>query len=208
MNNPMDDPMEHPLVRAYLDTVTRRTAALPGERRRELLADLREHVEVALAEHGSADENALREVLDRLGRPEEVAGAALAEEGRARPEPENAGRTALTLSLALAPLPLLVVPAVGPVLAVAAAVAALVRIRKSPQWERREKKQAILLLLSPVLVTPLIAVLLSIASGGLDPLTLLAACLAGVLLPVLAVLRLARSASRLRADAGGVTVTA
>ncbi|MFD5082950.1 hypothetical protein ACFWOG_09950 [Kitasatospora sp. NPDC058406] len=202
----MNTPMEHPLVLAYLDEITRRTTALPAERRRELLADLREHVEVALAEHGHGDgpvdDGAVRQVLDRLGRPQEVAGAALAEEGQGRPEPESAVRTHLTLGLVLLSLPLLVVPAVGPVLATAAAVTALVRIWRSPQWDRREKRQATLLLLSPVLVTPLVAGALSMSSIGLGPLAVLAACLVGACLPGIAVIRLARSAALLRADTG------
>ncbi|WP_407927464.1 HAAS signaling domain-containing protein [Kitasatospora setae] len=91
---PVNTPAEHPLVRAHLTAVERHTAPLAPERRRELLADLREHVEVALAENGDTggapDDDAVRYVLGQLGTPREIADAALAEDGRTRPEPESA----------------------------------------------------------------------------------------------------------------------
>ncbi|PBC76496.1 hypothetical protein BX265_1213 [Streptomyces sp. TLI_235] len=197
----MNTPIEHPLVGDYLDEVTRLTAALPAERRRELLADLREHVEVALAEHGSADDDAVRQVLDGLGSPQQVAGAALDESGQARPEPETGARTTVTLALAVLPLPLTLVPAVGPLLALAAGITALVRVWKSPQWARREKKQATLLLLSPIAVTPPAAAAFAASSAGLSPAAVLAALLLGFCLPPVAAVRLGRSAARLRTAA-------
>ncbi|MGK4578813.1 HAAS signaling domain-containing protein [Kitasatospora sp. HPMI-4] len=197
----MNNPIEHPLVRAYLDELTRHTAPLPEERRRELLADLREHIEVTLADFDPADEEAVRQVLNRLGHPREIAAAALAEEGQACPEPESSGRTTLTLALALLPLPLLLVPVLGPVLALATAVTALIRVWKSPQWTRRDKKWATLLFVSPVVVTPLAAAALAASSAGLTPSMLLSAWPAGFCLPLLAAFRLARSAARLRTGA-------
>ncbi|GAA2250104.1 MULTISPECIES: HAAS signaling domain-containing protein [Kitasatospora] len=194
-------PIEHPLVRAYLDAVTRFTAALPDERRRELLADLREHIEVALADRDPVDEDAVRQVLNNLGRPQEIADAALDAEGGPRPEPESAGRTKLTLALAVLPAPMFLVPVLGPVLGLAAAIAVLVRVWKSPQWTRREKKQATLLLFSPVVAVPLVAAAFSVSSAGLTPINVLAVCLVGFSLPVLAAVRLARSAARLRTGA-------
>ncbi|MFB7617104.1 hypothetical protein [Kitasatospora sp. NPDC056181] len=198
----MNNPIEHPLVRAHLDAVDRYTAPLPAERRRELLADLREHVEVTLAEHDSADEDTVRQVLAQLGSPRQIADAALAEEGQARPEPETGRRTTLTLVLAVLPMPLLLVPAIGPALALIAAVAAAVRVAKSAQWSRREKTQATLLLLSPVLVTPLAAAVVAVASSaGLSPAGVLTACALGFCPTLLAAFRLARSAAHLRTAA-------
>jgi uncharacterized membrane protein len=197
----VNNPFEHPLVRAYLDELAQHTATLPEVRRRELLADLREHIEVTLTDCDPADEEAVRQVLNRLGHPREIAAAALDEEGQAHPEPESSGRTTLTLTLALLPLPLLIVPALGPVLALATVVTALLRVWKSPQWTKREKKWATLLFVSPVVVTPLAAAALSASSAGLTPSMLLAACLAGFCPPLLAALRLARAAARLRAGA-------
>ncbi|MFJ7194483.1 MULTISPECIES: HAAS signaling domain-containing protein [unclassified Streptomyces] len=67
------------LVRDYLAAVGRETSALPAERRQELLADLAEHIEIALAEgHGSS-----RDVLRELGDPRTIAATALQESGLA-----------------------------------------------------------------------------------------------------------------------------
>ncbi|MFJ3791188.1 HAAS signaling domain-containing protein [Kitasatospora sp. NPDC090091] len=200
--NPVNNPAEHPLVRAHLDAVDRCTAPLPAERRHELLADLREHIETALAEHDPADEDAVRHVLAQLGDPRRIADAALAEDGRPRPEPETARRTTLTLLLAVLPLPLLLVPAIGPVLALVTAVAAAVRVAKSAQWTRREKTQATLLLLSPLLLTPLAAGVVAVSSShGLSPAGVLVACAVGFCPTPVAALRLSRSATRLRTAA-------
>ncbi|MEV7772588.1 hypothetical protein [Kitasatospora sp. NPDC086791] len=198
----MNNPIEHPLVRAHLDAVTRYTAPLPEERRRELLADLREHVEVSLAEHDPADEAAVRHVLEQLGSPRRIADAALAEDGLSRPEPESTRRTNVTLLLAVLPFPLLLVPAAGPVLALAAAVTAAVRVTKSQVWSRRQKKPAALLLLAPVLTTPLAAAAFNAASSaGLTPVDVLAACAVGFSPVLVAAALLSRSAARLRGAA-------
>ena len=44
------------LVRDYLGRLETVSASLPVERQGELLAELREHIELALAEAGSSDE--------------------------------------------------------------------------------------------------------------------------------------------------------
>ncbi|MFD8751485.1 hypothetical protein ACFV0O_10985 [Kitasatospora sp. NPDC059577] len=198
----MNNPIEHPLVRAHLDAVTRYTAPLPEERRRELLADLREHVEVSLAEHGPADEAAVRRVLEQLGTPRQIADAALAEDGLTLPEPESARRTNVTLLLAVLPFPLLLLPVAGPLLALAAAVTAAVRVTRSRMWSREQKKRATLLLLAPILTTPLAAAaFVAISSTGLTATNLLAAYALGFSPVLLAAALLARSAARLRGAA-------
>ncbi|MER5367537.1 DUF1700 domain-containing protein [Streptomyces sp. NPDC002722] len=66
------------LVRDYLATVEREASALPAERRQELVADLAEHIEIALAERpGGSD----REILRELGDPRTIAATALQESG-------------------------------------------------------------------------------------------------------------------------------
>ncbi|WP_030259827.1 MULTISPECIES: HAAS signaling domain-containing protein [Streptomyces] len=197
----MNNPTEHPLVRAHLDAVTRYTAPLPEERRRELLADLHEHIEVSLADHDPADEAAVRAVLDQLGSPRRIADAALDEEGLTRPEPEGTGRTNLTLLFAVLPFPLLLVPAVGPALALAAAVIAATRVGRSRVWTRRQKKQAALFLLAPVLTAPLAAAAFAASPAGLTPVNLLAACAVGFSPVLVAAVLLFRSAARLRGAA-------
>ncbi|MEV7596997.1 hypothetical protein AB0O91_06360 [Kitasatospora sp. NPDC089797] len=194
----MNNPVEHPLVRAHLDAVARGTATLPPERRNELLADLREHIEVSLSE-APLTEEAVRSVLAQLGTPRQIIDAALAEEGQSAPTAETAGWTNLTLALAVLALPLALVPALGPVLGFASAVVAAIRVTRSRQWTRREKWQATLLLVSPLLLTPVLAAVVSILSGGLTPGAVLAVSALGFCPSPVAAVRLSRSAARLRA---------
>ncbi|WP_328940469.1 hypothetical protein OG259_01330 [Streptomyces sp. NBC_00250] len=124
---------QHPLVAAYLDAVARETAELPAERRAELLADLREHIEVS----GADGDDQVRAVLAELGEPRTVAASALAEEAPAgsvsAPAP---GRTKLTaILLGVSGVLLLLNPYVG----AAALIVALVLLWGAPQWESRQK---------------------------------------------------------------------
>ena len=64
-----------PLVDDYLRRLEAAAAGLPRERRAELVGEIEEHVDAALAE-GGGDETAVRNVLERLGSPEEIAAAA------------------------------------------------------------------------------------------------------------------------------------
>ncbi|MFD7032386.1 hypothetical protein ACFWAR_30590 [Streptomyces sp. NPDC059917] len=196
----MNDTLPHPLVRAFLSAVDERTRTLPEERRRELLADLAEHIEVTLAERHPADETTVRAMLDRLGSPQAIAEAALAEEGGGPrlPEAQGAARTAVTLALLVLAFPLALVPIAGWVLAPISLVVGLVTLWKSTQWARREQRSATLLLLSPVITAPVIAGVLMVATSGLGPTAVIAALALSWILPVVAVVRLARSAARLR----------
>ncbi|MGW1775548.1 HAAS signaling domain-containing protein [Streptomyces sp. NPDC002104] len=65
-------------VRDYLCAVEREASALPADRRRELLADLAEHIEVTRAERPDVT---IGEVLAELGDPRTIAATALAEAG-------------------------------------------------------------------------------------------------------------------------------
>ncbi|MFD0370450.1 HAAS signaling domain-containing protein [Streptomyces sp. NPDC127114] len=137
---------DHPSVVAYLDAVARETAELPAERRAELLADLREHIEVS----GAGTEERLREVLAELGEPRTVAASALAEEPypavtaasvtSAVPvtsaEPARPARSRLTVALlASAGLVFLLSPPLGGVVL----LAGLVLLWGSPSWSTRHK---------------------------------------------------------------------
>ncbi|MFI5979730.1 HAAS signaling domain-containing protein [Streptomyces sp. NPDC051555] len=196
----MNDTLPHPLVRAFLSAVDERTRTLPDERRRELLADLGEHIEVTLAGSHPADETTVRGVLDRLGSPRTIADAALAEEGAGplRPEAEGTARTAVTLTLLALFFPLAFVPLAGLVLTPVFLVVGLVRLWMSTQWARREQWLATVLLLSPVLTVTVFAGVLMVATSGLGPTALMAALALSWILPLVAVVRLARSAARLR----------
>ncbi len=64
------------LVSDYLGRLERAAQPLPADRRRgELIAEVHEHIESALAEAGSRDEVTARNVLERLGAPEEIVAA-------------------------------------------------------------------------------------------------------------------------------------
>ncbi|MFE9629650.1 HAAS signaling domain-containing protein [Streptomyces sp. NPDC006463] len=71
---------DHPLVRQYLATVEREAAALPADRRNELLADLVEHIAVSTAEGSAHDADTLRALLEQLGDPRTIVATALHEE--------------------------------------------------------------------------------------------------------------------------------
>jgi hypothetical protein len=71
------------VVAEYLADVERRLGGLPLLHRRELLADLRAHIDTARAERGAQSEGELIEILERLGSPEVVAAAAYQEAGPA-----------------------------------------------------------------------------------------------------------------------------
>ena len=64
------------IVAAYLRRLEQAADSLPRSRRAELVAEIREHIDDALLEAGAADEVAVRNVLERLGPPEEIAAAA------------------------------------------------------------------------------------------------------------------------------------
>ena len=61
-----------PLVRDYLGRLDAAASALPLGRRAELAAEVREHIDAALAEAGRTDEVTVRNILERLGSPEEI----------------------------------------------------------------------------------------------------------------------------------------
>jgi hypothetical protein len=68
------------ITEEYLGRLDAAAWRLPGERRVELVAEVREHIDAAMLGH-PRDEAALRTVLDSLGAPEEIARAAVEQEG-------------------------------------------------------------------------------------------------------------------------------
>ncbi|MDO5626748.1 MAG: hypothetical protein Q4G43_00370 [Mobilicoccus sp.] len=86
----------HPRVAAYLDALHRAASALPHGQRQELLADITEHLEVALDGvelAGPEWEIAVRTTLDRLGSPEDLVRAAGGAPGSGvAGQPERASR--------------------------------------------------------------------------------------------------------------------
>ena len=114
------------LVANYLG---RLDAALRGAaRRRELLDDIREHIEIARATATGDPELAVRETLERLGSPEEIAAEAIP-----RPDQRPASWGALEVfALILLPLGGLLLVGVGWLLGVAL-------LWSSKVWSTRDK---------------------------------------------------------------------
>ncbi|MGW5330937.1 HAAS signaling domain-containing protein [Streptomyces sp. NPDC004014] len=96
------------LVREYLATVERESAALPPAARQELLADLSEHIEVARAERPGD----VRTILHEVGDPRTIANTALQELGHTTTPPTR--KPDRRRSPAWLPLLLLVVSGVLP----------------------------------------------------------------------------------------------
>ena len=82
------------LIHDYLGRLQAASWPLPAGRRAELNGEVAEHIEAALAEAGRHDEVTVRNVLERLGRPEDIVAA------EAGGEP---GHTTIVLGAAQAP---------------------------------------------------------------------------------------------------------
>ncbi|MFJ3527268.1 MULTISPECIES: HAAS signaling domain-containing protein [unclassified Streptomyces] len=130
------------LVRDYLAAVERETSMLPPAARQELVADLGEHIEVALAERPGST----REILDEMGDPRAIAATAFQELGdSAGAKARKPGRRRSPVWL---PLVLLLVSTVLPYLArstvlnwiaIAGLVSGVVIIFRARYWTVAEK---------------------------------------------------------------------
>ncbi|MER8046663.1 hypothetical protein [Streptomyces sp. NPDC094032] len=178
--------IDHPLVTAYLDTVARESAALPAERRAELLADLREHIEVSGAE---ADDQ-VREVLAGLGDPRTVAAAALAEEpaGGAAVRPARTRLTVVLLGVAG------ILALFNAFVGTAAMLVGLALLWGSPRWDNRQKAIGT----ATCALVPFVVVLAIFALAGsrLGPTELLVVATLSLVVPVVGATRLHRAARR------------
>ncbi len=150
----------HPLAEEYLERLERAASALPAPDRHELLTEIRGHLHAGLPEPaGDAD---VRNLLQELGRPEDIVAAARSEsEPLAGPGPAVTRPPAATGSDSpwgvveiLAVLGLTVgmflVPVVGPVVGI-------VLVWVSARWTRKEKWVATALTTLPVLAVVLAA---------------------------------------------------
>ena len=72
------------LVEDYLDRLERELAGFPSARRRELVQEISEHIAEARAQLDSESEADVRNLLDRMGDPADIAAAA---RGEAPPAP-------------------------------------------------------------------------------------------------------------------------
>jgi len=114
-------------VHDYLEALESAAAGLPPDARRDLLADIREHLDQALGSPPYA-EISVRRVLDRLGEPEEIVAAA---GGRARAPSEPRLRVRDAVGLALLPF--------GAIAFGVGWLVGVVLLWTSDRWTTREK---------------------------------------------------------------------
>lgn len=153
----------HPLVMDYLDRLHRETVRLPADQGRELVADIRGHLDAAL--EGDPTEAQVRETLDRLGEPAELVDAA----GGAQPSPDrgSGAREAAAVVLLLASAFLFVLwPLAVPMWA-----AGLVLVVLARRWDAGEKIRAGLVLGSAMPLTTLVVGGLGLASWSVTQCT-------------------------------------
>ncbi|MFJ3697737.1 HAAS signaling domain-containing protein [Streptomyces sp. NPDC090052] len=140
------------LVQDYIAAVERETSTLPPAARQELIADLNEHIQVALAERPGST----REILHEIGDPRTIAATALQELG---PTAGSQGsRPSRRRSPAWLPIVLLIVANVLPyaggfaflaILAFAAEITAVVMVIRSSHWTTPHKRNG--LIMTPVI---------------------------------------------------------
>ena len=148
------------LVSEYMGRLEAAAQPLPAHRRGELIAEVQDHIESALAEAGSRDEATARNVLDRLGAPEEIVAAESGQGGTPGAPPPVVERGPRWGTTELAAILFLTVgaiflPVVGPLIG-------LVLVWMSGEWTTREKSVATLI----VVVLLLLPVLLILGVGG------------------------------------------
>jgi hypothetical protein len=157
------------LVNDYLGRLDAAATSLPPSRRAELAGEVRQHIEMALAEAGARDEVTVRNVLDRLGPPDEIVDA---ERGADGPPPAwtlasvqaSAPASSPWGAVEIAAVLLLTagaifLPIIGPLLG-------LVFVWMSVQWTSRQKTIATAIV---VLILFLPIILLLVTSGQSSP---------------------------------------
>ncbi len=151
------------LVSGYLERLETAAAPLREDRRAELVVEVRGHIEQALAEAWRADEATVRDVLERLGPPDEIvdaetapdrctAGVAAAPGPGATRSPWGAEEIRAVVMLTVGAL---LLPFLGPLLG-------LVSVWASAQWTTVQKQTATmgvigLLALPAVILGPMLA---------------------------------------------------
>ncbi len=115
-----------PLIDAYLKRLRATARALPRARRDELVEQIREHLDEAIAP--GADELEVRNALERLGEPDGIVGEEIERLGI---RPTRAGRLEW-ITVVLLPIGFVIIPFFGWILAI-------VLLWSSPVWSVRQK---------------------------------------------------------------------
>ena len=118
------------LVEDYLDDLEQALADVPRARRRELVAEIADHIAEGRAELPIESEAEMRTLLDRIGEPAEIAAEALERFGIA--PPQRRGGTLETLALVLLLPGSLLLPVIG-------WLAGVVLLWVSGVWTTRDK---------------------------------------------------------------------
>jgi hypothetical protein len=153
------------LVHDYLGRLDAAAGSLPPSRRAELTGEVRQHIEMALDEAGGRDEVTVRNVLDRLGPPDEIVGAERAADG---PPPWTTGLPGAPAvqsgwggteiaAILLLTVGAIFLPIIGPLLG-------LIFVWASTQWTTRQKWIATAIVV--VLAMLPIILLLGVRAGG------------------------------------------
>jgi hypothetical protein len=156
------------LERDYLGRLEAAAWPLSPDRRAELVDEVREHIETALARAGRRDEVTVRNVLERLGPPEQIAAAEAGPRKPGAPVVTIAppgryswiGATEI-IALLLFTVGAIVLPIVGPLIG-------LVFMWVSGEWTTRDKAigTAIVLVL---LALPIVLLLVATAATASSP---------------------------------------
>lgn len=152
------------LVRDYLGRLEAAAWPLAEDRRAELVEEVREHIETALGEAGQRDEVTVRNVLDRLGRPEEIvaeeSGGPAAAPAAALSAAAGPSGVAVSpfgaveiIALVLLTIGAILIPVFGPILG-------LVFVWASTRWTRREK-----LIATAIVVVLIVVPILGLRAG-------------------------------------------
>jgi uncharacterized membrane protein len=134
-------------VESYLRELDQELRDLPAARRRELVEEIREHIESALGEAGAGDEVEVRNVLERLGDPADIAAEARERLGVTRVKP------GIRETLALILLP------IGGFLYVVGWVVGAILLATSNVWTSREKVIGLLVVPGGLLPAALIGLM-------------------------------------------------
>lgn len=155
------------LVRDYLGRLETAARPLPASRRAELAGEVRQHIEMALEQAGVRDEVTVRNVLERLGPPDEIIAAEEASGGAAAGSAKSTtlpptvrdsawGGVEITAILLLT-LGGVFLPIIGPLIG-------LIFVWASAQWTTQHKVVATVIVLA-FLVLP-IALLFAVGLGA------------------------------------------
>jgi hypothetical protein len=160
-----------PLVRDYLGRLQAAAWPLSSDRRDELLGEVREHIESALGTAGRRDEVTVRNVLERLGPPEEIVAAEVDGEPGAATSVLGTASAAVVPVAAPAPawgalevIAIILLTAGAVFLPFVGPIAGLGLVWLSTRWTTREKVIASVIVLV-LLVLPLI-LLFAVPSVG------------------------------------------